>query len=151
MGSNIMMHYKNSKIVLFLGLLVLVSLVIYSCNREQPVQQELKNPFIEAVKRIDGRLNTVQAKGKKIYNQYCNICHGETGKGDGFNAYNLDPRPADLTEVCKMKEDEYIIRVVTEGTKVVGKSSLCPPYGRIIQKGDAGMIISYLKTFSDSK
>ncbi len=90
----------------------------------------------------------MQAKGKKIYKQYCTICHGEEGRGDGFNAFNLNPRPADLTEICKVREEKYIIKVITDGTKAVGKSSLCPPYGRTIRKEDINAIILYLKTFS---
>lgn len=125
----------------------MVSLLLYSCNREQPVQPEVENPFLETVKKVYGRLNIAQVKERKLYKQYCSLCHGETGKGDGINAYNLDPRPADLTEVCKMKEDEYIISIITGGTKSVGKSSLCPPYGKLIQSDDIAAIISYLKTF----
>ena len=110
---------------------------------------ELENPFIEAVKRIDSGLNIEQAKGKRLYKQYCSLCHGEEGRGDGFNAFNLNPRPADLTEVCKEMEDGYIVKVVKGGTKAVGKSSLCPPYGRTIQKEDINAIVSYLKTLGN--
>ena len=136
----------KNKITLFLGSCVFVSLISNSCSMKETAQLELENSFIEAVERIDGGLNTVQVKGKKLYRQYCSICHGEGGKGDGFNAFNLNPRPADLTEVCKVKEDEYIIMVVTGGTKAVGKSSLCPPFGRTIQREGINAIISYLKT-----
>jgi len=103
-----------------------------------------KKSIMEAVKEIDSGLNIVQAKDKKLYQQYCSVCHGEEGKGDGFNAFNLNPKPADLNEVCKVNEAEYIIRVVTEGTKAVGKSSLCPPYGRTIQMEGINAIISYI-------
>ncbi len=136
----------KNKITLFLGSCVFVSLISISCSRRETAQLEAKNPFIEAVERIDGGLNTVQVKGKKLYKQYCSICHGEGGKGDGFNAFNLNPRPADLTEVCKVREDKYIIMVVTDGTKAVGKSALCPPYGKTIQSEGINAIISYLKT-----
>ncbi len=136
----------KNKITLFLGLCVFVSLISISCSRKETAQLELENPFVEAVERIDGGLNVMQAKGKRLYKQYCNICHGEGGKGDGFNAFNLNPRPADLTEVCKVREDKYIIMVVTGGTKAVGKSSLCPPFGRTIQRKGINAIISYLKT-----
>jgi len=134
----------KNKITLFLGLCVLVSLINIGCSRNDTAQMELENPFMEAVKEIDSGLNIVQANGRKSYKQYCAVCHGEGGKGDGFNAFNLNPRPADLTGVCKEKEDGYIIKVVTEGTKAVGKSSLCPPYGRTIQKEDINAIISYI-------
>jgi len=29
-----------------------------------------------------------QQQGKILYTKYCSVCHGEQGKGDGFNAYN---------------------------------------------------------------
>lgn len=140
-----MIKYKN--IILFLGLIIFVSFLSLSCNMEEANQSEVKNPFIEVGKRMDGGLSIVQAKGKKLYMRYCSICHGEWGKGDGFNAFNLNPRPADLTKVCKVKEDEYIIRIVMDGTESVGKSSLCPPYGKTIQSEGINAIISYLKTF----
>lgn len=139
----------KNKITLFLGLCVFVSLIHTGCSRKETSEMELENPFMEAVKKIDSGLNIVQAKGKKLYKQYCTICHGEEGRGNGFNAFNLNPRPADLTRVCEEKESEYIIKVVTEGTKAVGKSSLCPPYGRTIQKEGIYAIILYLETFND--
>ncbi|MGR3175457.1 MAG: c-type cytochrome [Candidatus Scalindua sp.] len=135
----------KSKIALFWGLCVFAYLISTGCSRKESAQLELENPFIDAVKKKDSGLNIVQAKGKKLYKQYCTICHGEEGRGDGFNAFNLNPRPADLIEVCKEREDGYIIKVVTGGTKAVGKSSLCPPYGRTIQKEDINAIISYIE------
>ncbi|MEP6795896.1 MAG: cytochrome c [Saprospiraceae bacterium] len=33
--------------------------------------------------------------GKKIYTQYCVVCHGPKGKGDGPAAPALNPKPAD--------------------------------------------------------
>ena len=139
----------KSKITLFLGLCVFVSLIYTGCSRKESAQMELENPFMEAVKKIDSGLNIVQAKGKKLYKQYCTICHGEEGRGDGFNAFNLNPRPADLAEVCKEREDGYIVKVVTGGTKAVGKSSLCPPYGKTIQSEGINAIVSYLKTLGN--
>ncbi len=139
----------KNKIALLLVFLVFIPFISFSCNGTDNSRLEIKNPFIEAVEKIDSGLNIVQAKGKKLYKQYCAICHGEEGRGDGFNAFNLNPRPADLTEVCKEREDGYIIKIVTEGTKAVGKSSLSPPYGRTIQKEDINAIISYLKTLGN--
>ena len=139
----------KNKIATFLGFLIFISFFSFSCSGKDNSQLKVQDPFIEAVKRIDSGLNIVQAKGKKLYKQYCTICHGVEGRGDGFNAFNLKPGPADLTKVCVIKEAEYIIRVVTDGTKAVGKSSLCPPYGRTIQKEDIAAIVVYLETFKD--
>jgi len=138
----------KNKIALLLVFSVFIPFFSFSCNGTDNSQLEIKNPFIEAVEKMDSGLDIVQAKGKKLYKQYCTICHGEEGRGDGFNAFNLNPRPADLTGVCKERGDDYIIKVITDGTKAVGKSSLCPSYGRTIRKEDINAIILYLKTFS---
>lgn len=131
---------------MLLFFLVFIPFISCSCNGKDDDRLEVKNPFIEAVKKIDSGLNIVQARGKKLYKQYCSVCHGEGGRGNGFNAFNLNPRPADLTKVCKVNEAEYVVRVVTGGTKAVGKSSLCPPFGRTIQKEDINAIILYIET-----
>jgi mono/diheme cytochrome c family protein len=136
----------KNKITLFLGFLVFLSFFSFSCSVKETTQLELENPFLKAVEGIDGGLNIVQTRGKRVYEQYCSICHGEEGKGDGFNAFNLNPRPLDLTKVCEVKEAEYIVRVVTGGTKAVGKSALCPPYGRTIKIEDINSIILYFET-----
>ena len=38
------------------------------------------------------------AKGKKLYSDKCQICHGVNGKGDGPAASGLSPRPANFTD-----------------------------------------------------
>lgn len=50
------------------------------------------------------------AKGKKLFTYYCSGCHGEKGKGDGWNAKNLRPRPRDLTD----SEEEYFASLTNE-------------------------------------
>lgn len=50
---------------------------------------ELKNPF-------SGNEDATK-KGKKLFNQLCNICHGDKGKGDGMAGAALNPKPANFT------------------------------------------------------
>ena len=38
------------------------------------------------------------AAGQEIYEQYCALCHGPQGKGDGSLSANLDPKPRDHTD-----------------------------------------------------
>jgi len=38
-------------------------------------------------------------KGAKLFSQYCVVCHGKIGKGDGVGGKALNPKPANLTSV----------------------------------------------------
>lgn len=56
-----------------------------------------------APKEADAILNPLKsnadatAKGKLLYAQYCTVCHGEKGKGDGIGGMTLVPKPANHT------------------------------------------------------
>ena len=43
----------------------------------------------------------VVANGKRLYQWYCEFCHGAKGKGDGSMAASLTVKPADLTQIRK--------------------------------------------------
>lgn len=49
------------------------------------------------------------AKGKKIFNQYCALCHGNKGKGDGIGGIALDPKPANFTKPIFTKQTDGAI------------------------------------------
>jgi len=72
--------------------------------------------------------------GKGTYRHYCQTCHGETGAGDGFNAFNLDPRPRDLSDPAfqKKKSDAELADTIRRGGAGVGLSALMPPWGRTL-------------------
>jgi mono/diheme cytochrome c family protein len=72
--------------------------------------------------------------GKGIYRHYCQTCHGETGVGDGFNAFNLDPRPRDLSDPAlqKKKSDAELADTIRRGGAGVGLSALMPPWGHTL-------------------
>jgi mono/diheme cytochrome c family protein len=87
------------------------------------------------------------AKGKVIFRHFCSPCHGPGAKGDGVNAVNLDPAPANLTggEVSKLTDDE-IMEVIQKGGGEVGLSILMPPWGRTIPEGQIRHVIAYIRT-----
>ena len=72
--------------------------------------------------------------GKDIFKHYCQTCHGETGAGDGFNAFNLDPRPKDLSDAAlqKKKSDAELADTIRRGGAGVGLSALMPPWGHTL-------------------
>ena len=95
-------------------------------------------------------LTNIQIAGKTYYKQYCMVCHGEQGKGDGFNAYNLDPKPKDLTVVVKTSSNEALFKSVSDGTIGANGRFQCPPWGRTLGEDKTNVIIAYLHTFEES-
>src|SRR3989338_7381984 len=72
---------------------------------------------------------------KKTYEYYCSLCHGFKGKGDGtFFTIDLKPKPRNFTDVKYMQKrtDDQLLKSITEGSKSVDKSNLCPPWGKTI-------------------
>jgi len=87
--------------------------------------------------------------GKVTFTHYCQTCHGETGAGDGFNAFNLDPHPRDLSdpEFQKKKSDADLADAIRRGGAGVGLSALMPPWGHTLSDRQVGEVVLYLRTF----
>ena len=86
--------------------------------------------------------------GRATYQHYCQTCHGETGAGDGFNAFNLDPRPRDLSEPAfqKKKTDADLADAIQRGGAGVGLSSMMPPWGRTLSREQVDQVVVYLRS-----
>ncbi|GBD96813.1 MAG TPA: cytochrome c [Nitrospirae bacterium] len=85
--------------------------------------------------------------GEKIYNRYCSPCHGIKGDGKGFNAKNLDPRPANHTniELMNRRTDKELYDAISRGGRFVGKSTLMPPWGETLNKPQIESLVLYLR------
>jgi cytochrome c oxidase cbb3-type subunit 3 len=90
--------------------------------------------------------------GHDVYQHYCQICHGDSGAGDGFNAFNLDPRPRDLSDpgFQKKKTDADLRDAVVRGGAGVGLSPLMPPWGRTLSARQMDDVVLYLRTLRHS-
>lgn len=86
-----------------------------------------------------------QEQGKILYTKYCAICHGNEGKGDGFNAFNLDPKPRDFTDKRAMAgmDDATLLATITEGGKGVNKSPLMPAWSGRMSRLELQYVIAY--------
>jgi mono/diheme cytochrome c family protein len=92
-----------------------------------------------------------QREGKFLYTKYCLVCHGTEGKGDGFNAFNLDPKPKDFTEKQYMQAltDEKLIETVSQGGRGVNKSPLMPSWGGRLTKQEIEYLVAYVRELRD--
>ena len=65
----------------------------------------------------------------QFYKDKCVTCHGNTGKGDGPGAANLDPKPRSLSDAKWQGtvDDAHLRSVIIGGGMAVGKSPVMPP------------------------
>jgi mono/diheme cytochrome c family protein len=86
--------------------------------------------------------------GKQVFQHYCLICHGETGAGDGFNAFNVEPHPRDLGDPAfqKAKADADLKDTIRRGGVGVGLSPMMPPWGKTLTADQIDQVVGYLRT-----
>ena len=88
-----------------------------------------------------------QANGKALFATYCSICHGAAGEGDGFNAFNLNPRPRNLADRPAMAAftDDQLYEAIARGGGKRGKSNLMPPWGYTLNQRQIRYLVAYLR------
>jgi mono/diheme cytochrome c family protein len=88
------------------------------------------------------------SEGRALYRHYCLNCHGEAGMGDGFNAYNLDPRPRSLADSTFQAghSDADLVAAIRSGGGAVGLSTGMPPWGRTLNERQIQNVVDYLRT-----
>lgn len=88
-------------------------------------------------------------KGKVIFDQYCALCHGATGKGDGIGAAALNPKPRDFTDKALMgaMTDDHIVKVISEGGPAVGKSPFMTAWKALLKEDQIKDVGAYVRTF----
>ena len=62
------------------------------------VAQEINRASIEP---------TSAASGQVMFKEYCAVCHGTAGRGDGPAANALKKRPADLSQLARKNNGEF--------------------------------------------
>ena len=91
-------------------------------------------------------------EGRTLYRHYCLNCHGEAGRGDGFNAYNLDPRPRSLADSSFQAQhsDSDLVVAIRSGGGAVGLSTGMPPWGRTLLERQIEDVVIYLRTLPEA-
>jgi mono/diheme cytochrome c family protein len=136
-----------------------ISMIIIGCSGKNtsPSRQEIRSDSSITKDSValpaNYDLTYEQRQGKYLYTKYCAVCHGEEGKGDGFNAFNLDPKPRDFTDAKYMSglSDEHIIQTVRDGGRSVNRSSLMPSWGGRIKKEEIRFVLSYIRMFASPR
>lgn len=122
------------KAVFFMALLLLG----FSAEAQAPLwvapakSNTLKNPH-------KGNATATMA-GKTLFNQYCGICHGNRGKGDGIGGMSLNPKPANFTkDVFQAQSDGAIFWKISEGRNTMA------PYKGALTEEQRWQLVNYLR------
>ena len=124
--------------------LFMVWLGLAGCRREgQAASQDPLGDVFRRQAQEEG-LSRTETDGKRLFAHYCATCHGEGGQGDGQNAYNLDPKPPEFQRSLQAHAPAYWRQIIEGGSAAVGRSPLCPPWGRALSAREIDALIAYL-------
>ena len=147
---------KYLQMSLFVCLFVLSQTGCHELHKSGAASQKendsIKAAIADSLIRNDPwiRYTYAERQGKQLFEQYCAICHGQSGEGDGFNAYNLNPKPHSLADSTYMKalSYEYMTETISFGGKGVNKSVLMPAYQNTLSKTQISNVVAYIETFT---
>ena len=102
------------------------------------------------------RLESAEDSGRSgatLYKEYCLVCHGDKGDGNGFAAKFLDPKPRDFTSgkykirsTTSLPTDDDINRVITKGIP----GTLMPAFKQDLDEQEISSLVAHIKDFSDA-
>ncbi|NMW22392.1 MAG: cytochrome c [Chlorobiaceae bacterium] len=145
---------KTLNIRKFAALAVLSLLVVAGCGKKPGTsgKADLKKTMTAADSAVTAtKVPYALKEGKRLFSHYCAVCHGETGDGSG-QYYGLTPTPANFTDKAFMKTlpDEKLFKAINEGSASVGKSNMCPPWGKSFHTEETEFIVAYIRTLAGS-
>ena len=151
------MKHLHMRLIVFLFVLSLISCheIPQSGKAIQKDRDSLTAAIADSLIRNDPwmRYTYTERQGKQLFEQYCVVCHGQSGEGDGFNAYNLTPRPHSLSDSTYMRtlSSETLTETISFGGKDVHKSVLMPAYQNTLSKTQISNVVLYIETFTQTK
>ncbi|MCO5141736.1 MAG: cytochrome c [Oligoflexia bacterium] len=103
----------------------------YRIESPEEADRVLKNPLAYTESNLE--------RGRKIYNIYCMVCHGDRGHGDG-PVVNPFPIPKSLQSEDMLRwGDGHLFHVITKGQGVM------PAYAQQVQPEDRWAVILYVR------
>ena len=98
-------------------------------------------------------------EGRRLYVSYCQLCHGDSGKGDGPLARAMDISPADLTTTVRSRSDTILTKIITgQGRQTItGRdrhnllSEAMPEWKDVFDESQVKALIAYLRFLSRTR
>ena len=137
------------------SLTVCILLALLACSNKSEKTVAAKDTVqVARDSSPDGQLQSLsyeQRQGKHLYAKYCAVCHGTEGTGDGFNAFNLDPKPRDFTDSLTMSalSDARLLEIISQGGRGVNKSVLMPSWGGRLSNIERVYIVAFIRLLNE--
>lgn len=82
------------------------------------------------------------ARGKDLYVQYCQTCHGGEGRGDGPSAASLPARPDDLSDIAPppVFPDGVVAYRIANGVDSM------PAYGSVLTPAQIWDLVNFIRS-----
>jgi mono/diheme cytochrome c family protein len=88
-------------------------------------------------------------RGRLVFQNYCTLCHGKEGRGDGRAARLHTPPPFNLTKSGAPRE--YIAQVVRKGGEAMGRGKGMPPWGDQLTDEQINDTLNFLQSIREFK
>jgi mono/diheme cytochrome c family protein len=93
------------------------------------------------------------AAGQEIFVSTCAVCHGQEGRGDGENAVNLDPNPANLADGMMLStlSDGYLFWRVSKGGAIEPFNSAMPAWESSLTEDQRWQVVTFIRSLPDTE
>ena len=83
------------------------------------------------------------ARGKTVYTKECQSCHGDTGRGDGPKAKEIEKHPGNLADPKMWDQtDGALFYKTTEGKKPM------PAFDKTLKDDERWDVVNYMRTLA---
>ena len=89
-------------------------------------------------------------EARQTFHTLCAACHGESGRGDGIAAANLNPKPRNYADKAWQASvtDDQIRYIILNGGASVGKSAVMPASQQLKDKpGVVDELVKIVRSF----
>jgi len=98
-------------------------------------------------------------QGRRLFVSYCQLCHGEQGKGDGPLAKQMEITPADLTTTVRSRSDTILKKIISGRGRqtITGRdrhnliSEAMPKWTDVFSDTQIDALIAFLRFLSRSE
>jgi cytochrome c1 len=85
-----------------------------------------------------------EIRGRLVFQNYCTLCHGPEGRGDGRAAKLHTPRPFNLTQSSAPRY--YVADLIRQGGEALGRGKGMPPWGDQLTNEQLTDVLNFLFT-----